>query len=108
MLVSLATYNERDNLEPLIAEIQKFLPNADLLVIDDNSPDGTGQLADELAAHVDVGVLGPEGEAADEAALDHHVRIALEDVAILDVKRGDEEGVLRADDLVAQVARLFA
>jgi dolichol-phosphate mannosyltransferase len=50
ILVSLATYNERDNLAPLLAEIQKAVPSADLLVIDDNSPDGTGRLADELAA----------------------------------------------------------
>ncbi|HEY7152364.1 MAG TPA: glycosyltransferase, partial [Gemmataceae bacterium] len=48
ILVSLATYNERDNLAPLLAEIHKAVPSADLLVIDDNSPDGTGQLADEL------------------------------------------------------------
>ena len=50
VLVSMATYNERDNLVPLIAEIHQTLPAADVLVIDDNSPDGTGQLADELAA----------------------------------------------------------
>ena len=50
ILVSLATYNERDNLAPLLAEIQQVTPAADMLVIDDNSPDGTGRLADELAA----------------------------------------------------------
>jgi dolichol-phosphate mannosyltransferase len=50
ILVSTATYNERDNLQPLLAEIASVLPTADLLVIDDNSPDGTGQLADQLAA----------------------------------------------------------
>lgn len=50
LLVSLATYNERDNLAPLLAEIQKTVPSAELLVIDDNSPDGTGRVADELAA----------------------------------------------------------
>lgn len=50
ILVSLATYNEKDNLGPLIREIRSVLPQADILVIDDNSPDGTGQLADELAA----------------------------------------------------------
>lgn len=49
LLVSLATYKERDNLEPLVREIQTYLPAADLLVIDDNSPDGTGELADRLA-----------------------------------------------------------
>lgn len=49
ILVSIATYQERDNLEPLVKEILHFVPQADVLVIDDNSPDGTGQLADELA-----------------------------------------------------------
>jgi dolichol-phosphate mannosyltransferase len=50
ILVSLATYNERDNLVPLVQEIHAMLPWADVLIIDDNSPDGTGRLADELAA----------------------------------------------------------
>src|SRR5262245_39339625 len=50
LLISLATYNERDNLAPLLAEIWQAVPAADILVIDDNSPDGTGRLADELAA----------------------------------------------------------
>jgi dolichol-phosphate mannosyltransferase len=50
VLVSLATYNERDNLAALILGIHEMLPAADVLVIDDNSPDGTGRLADQLAA----------------------------------------------------------
>jgi dolichol-phosphate mannosyltransferase len=50
VLVSTATYNERENLQPLFVDIAKFLPDADVLVIDDNSPDGTGKLADELSA----------------------------------------------------------
>jgi dolichol-phosphate mannosyltransferase len=49
-LISLATYNERDNLAELVTEIHRRLPHADVLIIDDNSPDGTGQVADELAA----------------------------------------------------------
>jgi dolichol-phosphate mannosyltransferase len=49
-LVSMATYNERENLADLVREIRLFAPQADVLVIDDNSPDGTGQLANELAA----------------------------------------------------------
>jgi dolichol-phosphate mannosyltransferase len=48
--VSLATYNERENLPALIHEIHKAAPAADVLVVDDNSPDGTGRLAEELAA----------------------------------------------------------
>lgn len=50
LLVTLCTYNERENLPPLIEEIWRVAPQADLLVIDDNSPDGTGQVADEWAA----------------------------------------------------------
>src|SRR2546423_15426279 len=49
ILVSMATYNERDNLVALIQEIHAFVPTAHVLIVDDNSPDGTGQLADELA-----------------------------------------------------------
>ena len=50
LLITLATYNERDNVAPLIAEIRKYAPAADILVIDDNSPDGTGTLVDQLRA----------------------------------------------------------
>jgi dolichol-phosphate mannosyltransferase len=49
ILVSIATYNEAGNLAALIVEIHKYIPHADVLVIDDNSPDGTGRIADELA-----------------------------------------------------------
>ncbi|QDV50487.1 polyprenol monophosphomannose synthase [Gimesia fumaroli] len=48
LLVTLCTYNERENLELLIPEIHNFLPEAHILVIDDNSPDGTGEYAKEL------------------------------------------------------------
>src|SRR5262245_15729570 len=46
----MATYNERENLAPLIQDIRREVPHAHVLVVDDNSPDGTGRLADELAA----------------------------------------------------------
>ena len=49
LLVSVATYNERDNIARLIGEIHQFAPHADVLVVDDNSPDGTGRVVDELA-----------------------------------------------------------
>jgi dolichol-phosphate mannosyltransferase len=48
--VVLPTYDERENLEPIADAILTALPQAGLLVVDDNSPDGTGQLADTLAA----------------------------------------------------------
>jgi dolichol-phosphate mannosyltransferase len=50
LLVTAATYNERDNLVRLIPEILAIVPNAHILIIDDNSPDGTGRIADEFAA----------------------------------------------------------
>ncbi|QDU18453.1 polyprenol monophosphomannose synthase [Urbifossiella limnaea] len=49
LLVSLATYNEAGNVAALIADIHKVVPQAHILVIDDNSPDGTGRIVDELA-----------------------------------------------------------
>ena len=47
--VVLPTYNEVENLEPMAAAILAALPEANLLIVDDRSPDGTGRLADALA-----------------------------------------------------------
>jgi dolichol-phosphate mannosyltransferase len=49
-LVCVPTYNERENLAPLLEAILAAAPAVEVLVIDDGSPDGTGALADELAA----------------------------------------------------------
>lgn len=49
-LVLLPTYNEVDNLGRIVQRIRAAVPEADVLVLDDDSPDGTGKLADELAA----------------------------------------------------------
>jgi dolichol-phosphate mannosyltransferase len=48
--VVLPTYNEAENVRTISAAILEALPGATLLVVDDGSPDGTGQIADELAA----------------------------------------------------------
>ncbi len=50
-LVMTATYNEMENLPRLAEEIFHFAPQVDLLVVDDNSPDGTGQWCDQQAAN---------------------------------------------------------
>lgn len=51
-LVAIATYNERETLPTLVDAVREALPAADVLVVDDNSPDGTGDWCDEQeAAH---------------------------------------------------------
>lgn len=50
ILVALATYNEIENMPGLVEAILTILPAADVLIIDDNSPDGTGRWCDERAA----------------------------------------------------------
>src|SRR3989442_4399917 len=49
ILVIVPTYNERDNLAPLVKRVMALPAPAEILVVDDNSPDGTGKLADEMA-----------------------------------------------------------
>jgi dolichol-phosphate mannosyltransferase len=49
-LIVTPTYNELHNLEALVAGVFEVLPEVDILVVDDGSPDGTGELADEIAA----------------------------------------------------------
>jgi dolichol-phosphate mannosyltransferase len=57
-LVIVPTYNERENLALLAERLLRLHVPVDLLVVDDNSPDGTGQLAEELAArHPSISVL---------------------------------------------------
>jgi dolichol-phosphate mannosyltransferase len=48
-LIVTPTYNERDNLEAFVARVFAAAPAAHLLVVDDHSPDGTGDLADDIA-----------------------------------------------------------
>jgi len=50
VLVIVPTYNEVENLERILDRLHASVPTADALVVDDGSPDGTGKLADELAA----------------------------------------------------------
>jgi dolichol-phosphate mannosyltransferase len=50
VLVVIPTYNERDNIGKIVRRLHTALPDVHTLVVDDGSPDGTGQLADEMAA----------------------------------------------------------
>ncbi|WP_439563824.1 polyprenol monophosphomannose synthase [Microcella sp.] len=56
-LVIVPTYNEAESIRSIIDRIRRAVPEADILIVDDGSPDGTGGIADELAArdaHIDV------------------------------------------------------
>ena len=50
VLVIIPTYNEAENLRLITERVRRAVPSVDILVADDNSPDGTGAIADELAA----------------------------------------------------------
>jgi dolichol-phosphate mannosyltransferase len=86
LLISLATFNEAGNLKPLVETIRQFAPASAILVIDDNSPDGTGRIADELRETLpDFDVihrpaklgLGTATLAAVRYAIDHHFEYLL-------------------------------
>lgn len=48
--VIIPTYNERDNIESIVTKVRTAALDVDVLIVDDNSPDGTGEIADKLAA----------------------------------------------------------
>jgi len=53
VLIITPTYNERDNLEVFLEQVGSVVPDAHVLIVDDNSPDGTGEIADRYAARDD-------------------------------------------------------
>lgn len=62
-LVIIPTYNEAENIQAIVGRVRTAVPQAHVLVADDNSPDGTGKIADELAAEDDhVHVLHRKGK----------------------------------------------
>jgi dolichol-phosphate mannosyltransferase len=64
LVVVLPTYNERDNLDSITTRIRAAVPAAHILVVDDNSPDGTGKIADDLASEDPrIHVMHREGKA---------------------------------------------
>ena len=86
-LIVMPTYNERENLPRMVQRLLTLPIKVDLLVVDDNSPDGTGQLADGLAAkHPEVHVLhraeknglGRAYLAGFKWALEHHYEFVFE------------------------------
>jgi dolichol-phosphate mannosyltransferase len=80
VLIALATYNERDNLAPLVQEIRATVPTADVLILDDNSPDGTGAAADALAQQdAKIHVIHRTGKLGLGTAILHLMRFSMEE-----------------------------
>src|SRR6266700_5442836 len=86
-LIIIPTYNELENLRPLVQEVFLYAPDTDVLIVDDNSSDGTGKLADELhEENPRVRVLHRTGKlglgtayiAGFKYAIEHHYDAAFE------------------------------
>ena len=104
--VIIPTYNERDNIELIVSRVRTSVPDADILIVDDNSPDGTGDIADKLAANDQcVHVLHRQGKSGLGVAYIAGFRWALEhDYGVL--VEMDADGSHDPADLPAMLAAL--
>ena len=101
--VLIPTYNERENLPLIVARVRECVPDVDVVVLDDNSPDGTGQVADELAAaDPKVTVIHRQGKEGLGAAYLAGFRWAL-DQGYDAVVEMDADGSHRPEDLPAML-----
>lgn len=79
-LIVIPTYNEREVLPSIIEAVRAAVPYATVMIVDDNSPDGTGALADEMAAKdPQLKVLHRKGKEGLGAAYKHAFRVALDE-----------------------------
>lgn len=79
MVMVVPTYNEADNLAWIVGRLRAAVPDADVLVVDDGSPDGTGDVAEKLAAEdPHVSVLHRTAKEGLGAAYLHGFRVVLE------------------------------
>ncbi len=104
--VIIPTYNERDNIELIVSRVRTSVPDSDILIVDDNSPDGTGDIADKLAANDQrVHVLHRQGKSGLGVAYIAGFRWALEhDYGVL--VEMDADGSHDPADLPAMLAAL--
>jgi glycosyltransferase involved in cell wall biosynthesis len=101
VLVVLPTYNEKENLERVLGSVRKL--GHDVMVVDDASPDGTGEIADRLAlADPGVRVLHRPGKLGLGSAYEDAFRIGLREGSQLFVEM-DADGSHRTQDLAAIV-----
>lgn len=78
-LIVMPTYNERENITPIVEEILRSAPQVDILIVDDHSPDGTGEIADALHERLpNIAVLHRTGKLGLGTAYVAGFRYALE------------------------------
>ncbi|MBV8085549.1 MAG: polyprenol monophosphomannose synthase [Chloroflexi bacterium] len=104
--VVIPTYNERDNIRLVTARVRAAVPGADVLIVDDNSPDGTGRIADEFAAaDQQIRVLHRPGKGGLGAAYVAGFQVAL-DHGYDTIVEMDADGSHRPEDLPRLLAGL--
>ena len=107
-IVILPTYNERENIGSVVGRVRASTPEVDVLVVDDGSPDGTGEIADALAAtDASVHVLHRAGKEGLGAAYRAGMSWALE-AGYEAVVEMDADGSHRPEELPALLAALRA
>lgn len=80
--VVMPTYNELDNLEPTLTALFERNPDVDVLIVDDNSPDGTGRLADVISRATRKSAVAGTHNAITEHSLQGNAGISTADLAV--------------------------
>ena len=106
-VVIIPTYNEAENIERFLTQVRRDAPNTDILVVDDNSPDGTAQIAETVAQQLgSIKVLNQTGKrgyaAASREAMQSALNAGYEIIATIDADFSHDPLVL--EQLTAQVA----
>jgi dolichol-phosphate mannosyltransferase len=105
-VVVIPTYNEVENLAEIVARVRRSVPTIDVLVVDDGSPDGTGELADRLAAEdPHVHVVHRHAKEGLGAAYKEGFRVALADGYDV-IGEMDADGSHQPEQLPALLAAL--
>ena len=105
-VVIIPTYNEADNIQRFLTHVRKDAPNVDILIVDDNSPDGTSQIAKEVADRLgQIKVMTRTTNRGYAAASRDAMRAAISDnydiIATMDADFSHDPAVL--EQLVSQV-----